>query len=144
MLFLSFQSGCAMIPTLNPCASKSLVMIACPKDGWSTSVSYTHLHSLNRHPLILFSFCLYKYYTCSRSLVSRSLILALSIRILTGFTIILADNGHTSSNTSRPFSRRVDPVSTISTITSDSPTIGASSMEPFNLMISTVLSLIHI
>lgn len=61
-----------------------------------------------------------------------------SIRILTGFTIILADNGHTSSNTSRPFSRRVDPVSTISTITSDSPTIGASSMEPFNLMISTV------
>ena len=42
------------------------------------------------------------------------------------------------NSTFRPFSRRVLPVSTISTITSESPTIGASSMEPFSLMISTV------
>ena len=35
--------------------------------------------------------------------------------------------GHTSSRTSRPFSLSVAPVSTISTITSESPTIGASS-----------------
>ena len=45
---------------------------------------------------------------------------------------------HTSSSTVSPFSFKVDPVSTISTITSESPTIGASSMEPFILMISTV------
>ena len=50
----------------------------------------------------------------------------------------LADNGQISSNTSKPFSRSVEPVSTISTITSDRPTIGASSTDPFSLMISTV------
>ena len=33
----------------------------------------------------------------------RSLILSLSIRMLTGFTIILAEMGHTSSSTVRPF-----------------------------------------
>ena len=38
-----------------------------------------------------------------------------------------AESGHTSSNTVNPFSRSVDPVSTISTMTSESPTIGASS-----------------
>ena len=50
----------------------------------------------------------------------------------------LAESGQTSSRTLRPFSRSVLPVSTISTITSDRPTIGASSMEPFNLISSTV------
>ena len=48
------------------------------------------------------------------------------------------DNGQSSSNTSRPFSRKVEPVSTISTITSESCTIGPNSTEPFNLIISTV------
>ncbi len=41
-----------------------------------------------------------------------------------------------SSNISRPFALSVLPVSTISTITSDNPTIGASSTEPFNFIIS--------
>ncbi len=36
------------------------------------------------------------------------------------------------------FPSAVVPVSTMSTMTSDSPTMGASSMEPFSLMISTV------
>ena len=56
---------------------------------------------------------------------------------IVGKDTILAERGQTSSNTFRPFSLSVLPVSTISTITSDSPTIGASSMEPFNLMISS-------
>src|SRR5699024_11285727 len=60
-------------------------------------------------------------------------ILSSSIFILTWFTIILAERGHISSSTFSPFSRRVLPVSTISTITSESPTMGASSMDPFNL-----------
>jgi len=46
--------------------------------------------------------------------------------------------GHTSSSTSSPFSFKVDPVSTMSTMTSDSPTSGPSSTEPFSLMMSTV------
>ena len=54
------------------------------------------------------------------------------------FTTTRAESGQTSSNTVSPFSRKVVPVSTISQITSDSPTIGASSMEPFSLIISTV------
>ena len=70
--------------------------------------------------------------------VISSLILSFSIRILTGLTIIRADNGHTSSSTTSPFSFNVEPVSTISTMTSDKPTIGASSIEPFNFTISTV------
>ena len=37
-----------------------------------------------------------------------------------------------------PFSLKVEPVSTISTMTSDSSTSGPNSTEPFNLMISTV------
>ena len=45
--------------------------------------------------------------------------------------------GRISAITSRSFSRSVVPVSTISTITSERPTIGASSIEPFSLMIST-------
>ncbi len=53
-----------------------------------------------------------------------SLMRSFSIRILTGFTIIRADRGHTSSSTTRPFSFSVEPVSTISTMTSESPTIG--------------------
>ena len=52
------------------------------------------------------------------------------------------ESGHTSSRTVSPFSLRVDPVSTISTITSARPTIGASSIEPFSLMISTVWCLV--
>ena len=61
-----------------------------------------------------------------------------SIFMLTWLTTIRADNGQTSSRTSSPFSLNVAPVSTISTITSDKPTIGASSTEPLSLMISTV------
>ena len=53
-------------------------------------------------------------------------------------TIILAESGQISSNTSKPFSRSVEPVSTISTITSDNSTRGPSSTEPFSLIISTV------
>ena len=48
--------------------------------------------------------------------------------MLTGLTIIRADSGHTSSSTTSPFSFNVEPVSTISTMTSDKPTIGASSI----------------
>ena len=69
-----------------------------------------------------------------RSAVIRSF----SIRMLTGFTTTLAESGQTSSSTFSPLDFSVDPVSTMSTITSERPTIGASSMEPFSLMISTV------
>ena len=61
-----------------------------------------------------------------------------SVFMLTWFTTILADRVQISSSTRSPFSRRVEPVSTMSTITSDRPTMGASSMEPLSLMISTV------
>ncbi len=47
----------------------------------------------------------------------------------------LMDDGLTAS---RPFSRRVEPVSTMSTMTSDRPTRGPSSTEPLSLMMSTV------
>ena len=47
-----------------------------------------------------------------------------------------AEMGMNSVTTRRPFSRRVVPVSTISTMTSERPRMGASSMEPFSLMIS--------
>ena len=51
----------------------------------------------------------------------------------------LRENGLTVLEEVCPLSARVVvPVSTISQITSDSPTIGASSMEPFSLIISTV------
>ena len=66
------------------------------------------------------------------------LILSSSIFMLTWLTTILADKGQTFSNTVSPFSFNVVPVSTISTITSDKPTIGASSTEPLSLIISTV------
>ena len=67
-----------------------------------------------------------------------ALIRSFSIFMLTWFTTIRADSGQISSKTCSPFSRSVAPVSTISTITSASPTIGASSIEPYSLMISTV------
>ena len=47
-----------------------------------------------------------------------------------------AEIGINSSITVRSFSFKVVPVSTISTMTSDRPKIGASSMEPFSLMMS--------
>ena len=47
-----------------------------------------------------------------------------------------AEMGMNSVTTFRPFSRKVVPVSTMSTMTSDRPRIGASSMEPFSLMMS--------
>ena len=47
-----------------------------------------------------------------------------------------AEMGMNSVMTFRSFSRRVVPVSTMSTITSLSPRMGASSMEPLSLMMS--------
>ena len=47
MLSLSFQSGCGIIPTLYPKDSKTLLIIACPNDEWSTYASpviYTKSH----------------------------------------------------------------------------------------------------
>ena len=67
-----------------------------------------------------------------------AVIRSFSIFMLTWFTTTRADSGQTSSSTERPFSRSVVPVSTISQMTYESPTIGASSIEPFSLMISTV------
>ena len=56
MLFSSFQSGWAIIPTLYPYASKSLVIIDMPNEGWSTYASphiYTKSHCF--HPLFFIS-----------------------------------------------------------------------------------------
>ena len=75
--------------------------------------------------------------TVLRSLINL-VILSFSIFILTWFTTTLAERGQTSSSTVNPFSLSVVPVSTISQITYHRPTIGARSIEPFNLMISTV------
>ena len=47
-----------------------------------------------------------------------------------------AEMGMNSVMTFRSFSRSVVPVSTISTMTSERPRMGASSMEPFSLMMS--------
>ena len=52
-------------------------------------------------------------------------------------TMSRADRLMRLSATSRPFSRRVAPVSTMSTMPSESPSSGASSTEPSILMIST-------
>ena len=51
-------------------------------------------------------------------------------------TMTLAEMGMMVSTTSSPFSFKVVPVSTISTITSDIPNTGASSMDPLRWMIS--------
>ena len=48
----------------------------------------------------------------------------------------LALMGSIVSKTLRSFSLSVVPVSTMSTMTSDRPMMGASSMEPFSLIIS--------
>ncbi len=64
------------------------------------------------------------------------------ILIDTLLTIILADNKQISSITSKPFSIKVFPLSTISTIQSAKPTIAPSSTDPFNLIISTFLFLL--
>ena len=47
-----------------------------------------------------------------------------------------AEMGMNSVSTFKSFSRRVVPVSTMSTITSERPRMGASSMEPFSWMMS--------
>ena len=53
-----------------------------------------------------------------------------------GFATKRVDMGCSQSKISRLFSRKVVPVSVISTIASASPTSGASSTEPSILMIS--------
>ena len=62
------------------------------------------------------------------------MIRSFSIFILTWFTTTRAESGQTSSNTVSPFSRKVVPVSTISQITSDSPTIGVIGNGDHNLV----------
>ena len=57
--------------------------------------------------------------------------------MLAVLTISRALTWATSSMGTRPFSRRVAPVSTMSTMASARPRMGASSTEPSILMIST-------
>ena len=57
------------------------------------------------------------------------------------FEISLALIGIIVPKTSRSFSLRVAPVSTITTITSVSASIGASSTEPFSLIMSISLQI---
>lgn len=65
-----------------------------------------------------------------------------SVFMLTWFTTILADRVQISSSTRSPFSRRVEPVSTISTIPSERPSSGASSTEPSILITRTSIALL--
>ncbi len=55
------------------------------------------------------------------------------------FAIRRALTGIISAKTERSFSFKVVPVSTISTMTSESPSMGAISIEPFSGMISISL-----
>ncbi len=86
-----------------------------------------YITSLNA-PFLLFAISYFFITSLTFSIIF--IISSLFVFILALFTIILALISHISSTTTKPFSLKVFPVSTISTMASASPTIGPNSTDP--------------